>query len=347
MGQPIRVLVVEDSSFMRKALVRRIEFDPRFSVVDTAGDGREGVEKALRLVPDVVTLDVEMPVLNGIEALKQIVSRSSIPVVMVSAVTEAGAKTTLEALAIGAIDFIPKSKGAELIHETLLAAVHARPARIRAPGPAIPPPPAPITPAPPRAPAAKPVALRRNDVRIAVVGSSTGGPQALHHVLKALPSGLRVPVVIAQHMPPQFTAALARHLNESCSLTVVEARDGDRLVPGKVFVAPGGFHMRVKEQSIEISGDQGESIYRPSVGVLALSALESFGPHVLGVMLTGMGNDGAREFQMMKQAGAHIIAQDQASCVVYGMPRAVAENGAADEVLALDAIGERIGALIG
>lgn len=343
MSPPIRVLVVEDSAFMRRALARRIELDPRFRVIDTAADGQEGVEKALRLYPDVVTLDVEMPVLNGIEALKIIVARSAIPVVMVSAVTEAGAKTTLEALAIGAIDFIPKAKGASLIHETLLAAVQARPHARRPAAPPTPPAAPPARLAVPSVPAPR----SRTDIRIIVIGSSTGGPQALMQVLGGLRREVRAPIVIAQHMPPQFTTALARHLDETCPLKVVEANDGDRLEPGKIFLAPGGFHMRVNESAILVSPDKGESIYRPSVGVLAQSVLETFGRHVLAVMLTGMGNDGAHEFQLLGKAGAHVLAQDQATSVVYGMPRAVAESGAANEVLPLEAIGGRIAALAG
>lgn len=345
MSLPIRVLVVEDSSFLRRALSRRIELDPRFCVIDTAEDGQQGVEKAIRLKPDIITLDVEMPVLNGLDALKIIVERTSIPVVMLSAVTEDGAEATLKALSLGAIDFIPKAKGVELIHETLFAAAQAR-SRKRQP-------PArqgqdSVIDVPKRKPlpfhAFSPVSFPQ--ARIVVIGSSTGGPQALHQVLKQLPGSFRLPVVIAQHMPPQFTAALAKSLDASCAVAVTEARNGDRLQGGHVYIAPGGMQMRVEEAKyISIAASKGESLYKPSVSVLARSAIEHYGPQAIGVMLTGMGNDGSQEFVEWKQAGAYVLAQDQASSVVYGMPRAVVEGGGASEVMPLDRIGERLASL--
>jgi len=339
MQSPIRVLVVDDSSFMRGALVRQIEADPRFKVVDTAVNGRDGVAKTLRLKPDVVTLDVEMPVMNGLDALKAIVSQSTTPVVMVSAQTQAGAKTTLEALEIGAIDFIPKSRGAELIHEKLVAAVSARRGRRRVP-------------------ASRPQAIRlpplvrasasgRVNAKIVIIGSSTGGPQALHDVISQLPAGLNVPVVVAQHMPPQFTTALAQRLNDTCAPRVVEAKDGDQLAKGTVYIAPGGLHLRVTANELKVAPDQGESLYRPSVDVLAKSALSAFGKQVLGVMLTGMGNDGTAEFVNLRRAGAYNIAQDQATSVVYGMPRSLFEANGADEVLPIENIGSRIRTALG
>ena len=341
MANPIRVLVVDDSAFMRNALTRNIELDSRFKVIDTAVDGRDGVEKALRLKPDVVTLDVEMPVMNGIEALREIVARSSIPVIMVSSVTEAGAKTTLEALEIGAVDFIPKAKGANLIHEKLLAAVNAnlarqiltlRPKRLAVP---VPPPPRPEA------------ATFRGTPKIIVIGSSTGGPQALQEVIAQLPANLPVPIVVAQHMPPQFTLALAKRLDACCPPKVVEATHGEPLVNGTVYIGPGGMHLRVTPTSLKVEADRGESLYKPSVDVLAESTLAAFGKNVLGVMLTGMGNDGMREFLKLHRAGAYNLVQDQASCVVYGMPRAVADAGGADEVLPLDKIGPRIRGMFG
>lgn len=339
MPNPIRVLVVDDSAFMRNALSRKIELDNRFKVIGTAVDGRDGFEKTLSLKPDVVTLDVEMPLMNGIEALKAIVSRTKVPVIMVSAVTESGAKTTIEALEIGAVDFIPKTRGSDLdfIHEKLLAAVNANLARsTRSVQPVArhaPPPPPRVVP------------LRQQaEIRskIIVIGSSTGGPQALQDVIGQLPPNLPVPIVVAQHMPPQFTLALAKRLDACCPPRVVEARDGEPLVAGTVYIGPGGMHLRVTQTALKVDPDRGESLYKPSVNVLAESTLASFGKGVLGVMLTGMGNDGMREFTKMHQAGGYTIAQDQATCVVYGMPRAVVDAGAADEVLPLDKIGLRI-----
>jgi len=327
MGDRIRVLVVDDSPFMRSALTRNIELDKRFKVIGTAADGREGVEKALRLKPDVVTLDVEMPVMNGIEALREIVARSSIPVIMVSSVTERGAKTTMEALEIGAVDFIPKARGAELIHEKLFAAVSANLARKQ-----------PVMLPTSRAEAP----VFRGTPKILVIGSSTGGPQALQEVIGQLPANLPIPIVIAQHMPPQFTLALAKRLDSSCPPKVVEATNGEPLVNGTVYIGPGGMHLRVTATNVKVEPDKGESLYRPSVDVLAESILAAFGKNVLGVMLTGMGNDGMREFVKLHRAGAYNLVQDQASCVVYGMPRAVVDAGGADEVLPLEKIGPRI-----
>ena len=335
MANPIRVLVVDDSAFMRHALTRNIELDSRFKVIDTAVDGREAVEKTLRLKPDVVTLDVEMPVMNGLEALREIVARSSIPVIMVSAVTERGAKTTMEALEIGAVDFIPKAKGADLIHEKLLAAVNANLARQPRPQRSA----AAARPPRPEAPAF------RGTPKIVVIGSSTGGPQALQDVIGQLPADLPVPIVIAQHMPPQFTLALAKRLDACCPPKVVEAKHGDLLVNGTVYIGPGGMHVRVTPTSLRVEPDKGESLYKPSVDVLAESALAAFGKNVLGVMLTGMGNDGMKEFVKLHWAGAYNLVQDQESCVVYGMPRAVADAGGADEVLPLEKIGLRIRAM--
>jgi two-component system chemotaxis response regulator CheB len=412
MPDPIRVLVVDDSAFMRAALKRSIEVDPRFKVIDTASDGQQGVDKALRLKPDVVTLDVEMPIMNGIEALKVLVSKSTIPVVMVSAVTDSGAKVTMDALELGAVDFIPKAKGAELIHEKLLAAVSANPARrgaaMRAARPAAAPVPAkeqpkengqakPNTLARPSIqprgrtpePAAKTARERmplqgrqspqplerpqhqehpqvnqaggapgvtapkrdisyiRVPAKIVVIGSSTGGPQALQEVIRQLPANLPVPVVVAQHMPAQFTLALAKRLDECCPPKVVEARHGELLQRGTVYIGPGGMHLRVTQNEIRVDESRGESLYKPSVDVLAESALHAFGKAVLGVMLTGMGNDGALEFAKLHKAGAYNVVQDQSTCVVYGMPRAVVEAGAADEILPVERIGLRIRSAFG
>jgi two-component system, chemotaxis family, protein-glutamate methylesterase/glutaminase len=394
MPDPIRVLVVDDSAFMRSALKRSIEADPRFKVIDTASDGKQAVEKALRLKPDVVTLDVEMPIMNGIDALKAIVARSTIPVIMVSAVTDAGAKITMDALDLGAVDFIPKAKGAELIHEKLLAAISANPARrgfalrlqerMKAQGkplvsgqpkpeelakPSAKAPPGdkqaplarPAVKAPsvlrpqtttqfqgqPGAAAKREVSYIRVPAKIVVIGSSTGGPQALQEVLSQIPANLPVPVVVAQHMPPQFTMALAKRLDEVCPPKVVEARDGETLVRGTVYIGPGGMHLRVTQSELKVDESKGESLYKPSVDVLAQSALAAFGKNVLCIMLTGMGNDGAAEFIKLHQAGAYTVVQDQNTCVVYGMPRAVADAGAADEILPVERIGMRIRSAFG
>ncbi len=340
----VRVLVVDDSAFMRSVLPPKIESDPRFKVVGTAVDGRDAIEKALALKPDVVTLDIDMPVMNGIEALREIVRQTTASVVMLSARTEQGAAITLEALALGAVDFIPKSRGAERIHETLWAAVEAKSQKARAAASKR------VLPARPAAPApgtARPNARTRVTAKICIIGSSTGGPQALQAVLSQLPEALPVPVIVAQHMPPNFTKALAQRLNDTCKPRVVEAEDGMALARGTVFIAPGGLQTRVTATEIKISPDHGESLYKPSVDVLAESARGAFDKNVLGVMLTGMGGDGAAEFTRLHKLGAYTISQDQASCVVYGMPRTLVEAGGADEVLPLDQIGQRVRTALG
>jgi two-component system chemotaxis response regulator CheB len=348
LNKQYRILVVDDSQFIRRALVRRIEKDPRFKVIDTAQDGKEAVDKALQLKPDAITLDVEMPIMNGIEALKVIVAKTSIPVIMVSAATDAGAKVTLDALAAGAVDFIPKTKGAEQIHEKLLAAVTSNVARrVTADTPHVV-----ATPQPAVVPRRiEPISVRtppsRLNTKLVIIGSSTGGPQALQHVIGGLPANMPVPVVVAQHMPEQFTLALAKRLDETCQPRVVEAKNDMTLEPGVVYIAPGGMQLRVSTTQLKVSPDRGESLYRPSVDVLADSALQSFGKSVIGVMLTGMGNDGAKGFVGLRKAGSYNIAQDQASCVVYGMPRSVYEAGGTDEVLPLDSIAKRLRTILG
>lgn len=341
MSQPlIRVLVVDDSPFMRGVLPPKIEGDPRFKVVGTAVDGRDAIEKAIQLAPDVVTLDIDMPQMNGIDALKEIVRRTTASVIMLSARTEQGAAITLEALALGAVDFIPKSRGVDRIHEKLLAAVEAKAqkSRVSAPKPA--------AVVRPTAPSRAAAGVRVN-AKICIIGSSTGGPQALQAVISQLPETLPVPLVVAQHMPPNFTKALAQRLNDICKPKVVEAEDGMALAKGTVYIAPGGMQTRVTNSEIRITPDHGESLYKPSVDVLAESARSAFGKNVLGVMLTGMGGDGAAEMTKLHKLGGYNISQDQASCVVYGMPRTLVEQGGANEVLPLDQIGPRIRSALG
>lgn len=330
----IRVLVVDDSRFMRNAITRHIQRDPRFRVIATASNGREAVARAAELKPDVITMDVEMPEMNGIDALRAIHAKSRVPIIMVSAQTEAGAKTTIQALQLGAMDFIPKSNGFEQLHEKLRAVVCATRARL-----------APVAaPAPRRAP---PIRIAPNRPRIVVIGSSTGGPRALHRVLARLPARFPAPIVIAQHMPQQFTAAMAKWLSDVCAIKIVEAADDMVLTPGVAYVGPGGMQFRVADGRAKVAPARNESLYKPSVDVLADSVRAAYGGNVLAIMLTGMGSDGAKGFVKLKDAGAYVMTQDQASCSVWGMPRAVAESGCADEILPLGEIGPRINALFG
>jgi two-component system chemotaxis response regulator CheB len=339
----IRVLVVDDSAFMRKALLREISSDPRFEVVGAACDGREGVQMALDLQPDVITLDVEMPVRSGIESLQDLAGKSSAAVIMVSSATEAGAQITLDALALGAFDFVPKTQCKSLLREKILAAASARKKRIKGDAKR------PAQPESAEAAAISPpaAALPKGFVpKAVVIGSSTGGPQALAELFTHLRHPLPAPVFIAQHMPQPFTAALARRLKIKSGHAVVEAADGDPVANGVVYVAPGGLQMRAKDGLLSIRPDAGESIYQPSVDVLAASVAEAFGGNVLAVMLTGLGRDGAREFTRLRNAGGWTIAQDALSCTVFGMPKALIDAGGACEVMPLKSIGRRIAEIL-
>lgn len=357
----IRVLVVDDSSFMRSLLTRLIVKHPQLEVIDTAENGKVGIEKVAALRPDVVTMDIEMPVMSGLEALKHIMQNTPTPVVMISSLTEAGAKATMDALGLGAIDFLPKAMEdasrsvtmqADIIHEKILAAAQAKVGSTR---PVLRAPVAPVAgvkPAPTTAPVVRTSKIRspKSFVKIMVIGSSTGGPKALEQLVPLLPAGLRVPVVIAQHMPPHFTMAMAQRLNGISKVPVKEAVEGETLKPGHVYIAPGGVHMEVQgaesQASIHLHADHGESHYRPSVDVLAMSAERTYGGNVLAVMLTGMGSDGTKGFMHLKTKGAYVVAQDEASSVVYGMPKAVKDAGAVDEVISLADMAEAITALL-
>ncbi len=378
MSDKVRVLIVDDSAFMRSVLTRLISASDDFEIVGTGVNGQEAVDKVKELKPDVVTLDIEMPVKTGIEALSEIVSSDNpVPCVMISSLTEEGAQATLEALELGAVDFIPKALGdasrnilrqAGIIQEKLKAAVsvrkrHMRPTTpVRAPSAATSQAPAsPATPARPEAKAAPrlttetptPVQKRLStktgrpkSPKIIVVGSSTGGPKALQEFIPFLPANLSVPVVVAQHMPANFTGPMANRLNAKSGLNVQEAQHGDVLKPGNVYIAQGGKHLRVVQKSgqyiLSIDEDNGESHYMPSVSVLAKSVSDVLGGDAIAVMLTGMGTDGADGFTELKGKGAYIIAQDEQTSVVYGMPKAVAEACKVNEILPLNEIAQAV-----
>ncbi len=322
---------------MRRALLREIGADPRFEVVGAACDGREGVQMALDLQPDVVTLDVEMPVQSGLASLQDLSARSNAAVIMISSETEAGAKTTLEALALGAIDFIPKNQCKSLLHEKLFAAASIRRKRMNSVSQH-----AAQNGSTEAAPVSAPALPKSFSPRAIVIGSSTGGPQALAEVFANLAHPLPAPVFIAQHMPRPFTAALARRLQDQSGHCVVEAQDGDLIANGVVYVAPGGLQMRTAAGVIRVRPDAGESVYQPSVDVLAASVSESYCASVLAIMLTGLGRDGVREFTRLKNAGGWTIAQDGLSCTVFGMPKSLIDAGGACEVVALKSIASRV-----
>ncbi|MGE5589061.1 MAG: protein-glutamate methylesterase/protein-glutamine glutaminase [Bacillota bacterium] len=348
MDGPIRVLVVDDSAFMRKVLTDLLNQDPELQVVGAARDGMDALDKVETLAPDVVTLDVEMPRLDGLSTLEELMKRRPLPVVMVSSLTRSGAEVTIRALAAGAVDFVAKPSGSisldmsKVAGELVAKVKAARRARPRAAEPA-----AADTAGANRAaagPAAAapldevraPAALRLRTQRVVVIGCSTGGPGALHQVLPRLPGGLAAGVLVVQHMPAGFTRSLADRLNELSSLRVREARPGDLVEPGVALVAPGGYHMLVApDQTIRLSQDPPLHGVRPAVDKTLESVVPVFGCHTLAVIMTGMGYDGARGVAAVRRAGGRAIAEDESTCVVYGMPKVVVETGNADRVVPL------------
>jgi two-component system, chemotaxis family, protein-glutamate methylesterase/glutaminase len=350
----VKVLVVDDSAFMRNVLTNMLSSDPGISIVGTARDGIEAIEKVALLKPDIVTMDVEMPRMDGITALKHIMEKTPVPVIMVSSLTDEGAKVTLDALELGAVDFIPKnlsdlSVNIVMIKEMLIEKIKIiakKGLQRRTVRPAI----RPAVEA--RASEAPHVAIPQRmtgerKTAVVAIGTSTGGPKALQDVITLLPRDFPVPVVIAQHMPPNFTGPFAERLNQCSKIEVKEANEGDVLRPGLALLAPGRGHMRVvRKRSMEvvitISENRDEYIYRPSVDALMLSVAECFPGRSLGVILTGMGNDGLKGLTELKKNGGRIFAQNEQTCVVYGMPKAVVDAGIADKVLAIEEIAGEI-----
>ena len=341
----IRILVADDSAFMRTALTRMIESDPILRVSGTAQTGLEALEKITTLQPDVVTLDVEMPGLNGLETLKRIMKEWPCPVIMVSSLTQQGAETTLEALASGAFDYVPKqlsyvSLDIVKIRDDLIAKIKAAAESGK------------------RRPVARvtraevtPVSARTVSVQIppaiVALGTSTGGPKALQEILPLLPADLPVGVLIVQHMPPGFTAPFARRLDGLCRVSVREAANEDVIEPGVVYIAPAGQHMTVYRRTpskvvIRISSCPENTLHRPSVDVTMTSVADVFHGLSMGVIMTGMGADGVLGMQAIKREGGFTVGQDELSCTVYGMPRSCAEAGILQRVVPLLRIPETI-----
>ncbi|MGQ9497842.1 MAG: protein-glutamate methylesterase/protein-glutamine glutaminase [Desulfotomaculales bacterium] len=335
---PVRVFIVDDSAVVRRVVGRLLAEKYGIEVVGTAADGRQALAALPDARPDVVVLDVEMPVLNGLDTLREIMRRRPLPVVMLSAHTTAGSKATVEALALGAVDFVPKG-----VQGGLTAMVDELAAKVR------------LAAGVPRETLHKPwrresrpryvapVAAERPG--LVVIGCSTGGPAALRVVVPALPAGLPAAVVVVQHMPPGFTRTLAEHLAGLSALEVRQATDGDPVAPGQVLVAPAGMHFRFRagadgaRAAVEPgTGPLPPGGFRPSVDEVMTSAAEVFGPRTVGVLLTGMGRDGARGMAAIRQQGGRTVAEDESTCVVYGMPRAAVEAGAAEKVLPLPEI---------
>jgi two-component system, chemotaxis family, protein-glutamate methylesterase/glutaminase len=339
----ITVLVVDDSAFMRKLIKDFLSEDPRIKVLDTARNGQEAIEKTAKLKPDVVTMDVEMPVMNGIEAVKGIMEKHPVPVIMLSSTTKAGAANTILAMEAGAIDFITKPSGAisldlhivksELI-EKVITSSKARVRRTR--------------PVQQPVPKKQVVEMIRTSLpKLVLIGTSTGGPRALQEVITKLPAEIQAPVLVVQHMPAGFTQSLANRLNTLSAVHVKEAEADERLQNGTVYIAPGGYHMRLAQKAgkISVTLDEGptEGGHRPAVNVLFSSAASIKDYYKIAVIMTGMGSDGTLGLLELKEAGlVSSIAESEESAVVYGMPKAAALTKKVDEIVHLESIAAAI-----
>jgi two-component system, chemotaxis family, protein-glutamate methylesterase/glutaminase len=359
---PIRVLVVDDSAFMRKAISTMLSEASDIVIVGTAINGEDALRKVATLDIDVMTLDIDMPGMDGLTVLERVMTEHPLPVVMVSSLTEGGAAITIRALELGAVDFIPKHLGGsslkiseirEPLQEKVRAAAAARskvqigkrPSGI--PGPL-------RGGAPPLRLSSKSAGAGRIDSRggpqvsspgdpgVIVIGCSTGGPQALQAVLTLFPETFPCPIVVAQHMPKFFTKPFADRLNQLCALEVMEAQEGDQLKPGRILIAPGGQHMTLEKKgnvvTTHVNDHPRHLPYRPSVDLLMESATKLYGQRVVGLVMTGMGQDGLEGARAIKKAGGSVMAQDEASSIVYGMPKAVADHGCVDKVVSLEKI---------
>lgn len=376
----VKVLVVDDSGFFRRRVSEILSSDPTIQVVGTATNGKEAIEQALALKPDVITMDYEMPMMDGITAVRHIMQRCPTPVLMFSSLTHEGARVTLDALDAGAVDFLPKnfediSRNPEKVKQMLCEKVHSisrsnrrfsgygsTPSGTSAPAPSAAPAaprstapearPSRPAPAPAPARAAAPAshhhaptsgAPKRKAYKLVAIGTSTGGPVALQRVLTQLPANFPAPIVLIQHMPAAFTKAFAERLDKLCRISVKEAEDGDILRPGLALLAPGGKQMMVDGRgAVKILPGDERLNYKPCVDITFGSAAKSYSDKVLAVVLTGMGADGREGARLLKQSGSQIWAQDEASCVIYGMPMAIVKAELADAVYSLDDIGRHL-----
>ncbi len=348
----IRVMVVDDSALMRKLISEILMKDPDLEVVSTAMDGVFALKKIPLSRPQVITMDIDMPRMDGLTALRHIVSEYRIPVVLVSSMTTEGAEVTLEGLALGAVDFVTKPKDAISVHIRDAAEELIRKVKM-ASGVAIKHP-APISVTSVRRrrqPAPMPKLIAREPAeQIIAIGISTGGPNAISTILPQLPHDFGAALLIVQHMPEGFTEAFANRLDQACKIQVKEARDGDQLFAGTALIAPGNKHLKVAKVGsgglAVISSSAPVNGHRPSADVLFESVSREFGPDAIGLIMTGMGEDGARGLGAIKAAGGHTMAQDEESCVVYGMPKAAVERGHAREIVPLTDIPTRLMTLV-
>jgi two-component system chemotaxis response regulator CheB len=344
----IKVLVVDDSAFMRKAISTMLDKDSGIKVIGVARDGQEGLDMVRKFDPDVVTMDIEMPKMDGLTALRHIMMESPRPVLMVSSLTTEGAEATLKAMELGAVDFIPKqlskvSLDIVKIEKDLIARVkavatrrmrhaQARPVVSRASAPVG------------RMPFVRPSGRPVRDV--VAIGVSTGGPPVVQKILSSLPADFPASILIAQHMPASFTGPFAKRLDGVSKISVKEAEPGDVLKAGHAFVAPGGKHItldqKVSRVDVVVTDIPKDALYKPSANVLISSMAKAVGKRGLGVILTGMGNDGCEGVRDLKNKGGRALAQSDSSCVVYGMPKAIVDENLADEVISSDDMAEAI-----
>ena len=341
----IRVLIIDDSAFVRQALTRMLASDPGIEVVGSASDGNEGHAKACALRPDVITLDVKMPKMDGLEALRRIMKDCPAPVLLLSSHTSEGADVTMRGLEIGAMDFVDKSSVQG--HMNLLGLAEELKAKVRALASvpkgrvaALSPRPWP-EPTPARRPGRGP-----HGAEVVVIGTSTGGPPALQAIIPRLPDGFQSAVLIVQHMPVGFTRSLAERLNSRSVLNVREAEDGEAVTAGSVLVAPAGRHMKVRRRGrqtqVWLDDEPRSALHRPSIDILMASVARVYGAKVLGVVLTGMGSDGVEGLRAIREAGGRSLAESEESCVIYGMPKAAVEAGVVDESVPLGRMADEI-----
>ncbi len=339
----IKVLVADDSAFMRTAITRMIESDPHLKVVGMATNGVEALEKAAELKPDVITLDIEMPKLDGLSVLRRLMEENPLPVIMISSLSREGAEATLEAFDLGAFECIPKQLSyasmdilkirEQLVDKVKAAAAWVVPRPKKIPTPRVEPPrlAAHAGPAP----------------AIIAIGTSTGGPKALQQILPELPADLPVGVLVVQHMPPGFTGPFAKRLDGLCKVHVREATDEEFIEPGTVLIAPAGKQMTAyrrthSKHAVRVSDQPNNTLHMPSVDVMMLSVAELYGEQSMGVILTGMGSDGAKGMKLISEKGGTTVGQDEATCAVYGMPRSCAEMGVLKRVVPLQQVPSEI-----
>jgi two-component system chemotaxis response regulator CheB len=362
MGRQINVMVVDDSAFMRKSLSMMLESDPDIKVIAQAHDGKEAVEKVRQLHPDIITMDIEMPVMNGLTALGIIMKEMPLPVLMVSSLTSEGAQATLDALALGAVDFIPKelsyvSLDIVKIREELISKVKEivyskslmfRLQRIRGSAAHFS---SQTSAGQSSAPSKSAAKIEKGAYKAVVLGISTGGPMSLLQIIPKIPEKFPLGIAIVQHMPPHFTQSMSARLDGLSAVRVKEAEDGDTLMPGHVLVAPGGRHMTFEKVAgsvrVRISDTPKDTLYHPSADIMMTSAAEVINGPLIGLIMTGMGKDGLEGLKLIKKKGGYVVAEDEESCVVYGMPKAAVDEGIADAVVSLSEIPKVLNRLVG